>query len=105
MWVQTISLKRLQREQRYIFQPETGEEILICWINEQVYAFSALCPHHLFSLEKGFIDLEEFSIQCPLHQWRFDLESGKGLNQESCLHTYPTQIKAGKIQIKCPPNP
>ena len=102
MWTQTISLKRLQREQRYLFQYEESEEILICWINNQVYAFSATCPHQHFSLEKGFIDTELLSIQCPLHQWRFDLESGKGLNQQSCLRTYATQIAAGKVRIELP---
>ena len=44
------------------------------------------CPHMLADLEEiGYIDKEE-NFVCPLHGWKFDLSTGKCLNNENtCL--------------------
>ncbi len=98
MWVSVIKYKRLQREQRFVYT-EAEEPILVCLQQEQVYAFSERCPHQQFSLERGLLDPETATIQCPLHQWRFDLHTGQGLNQNSCLKIYPTRIEDGRVWL------
>ena len=41
-------------------------------------------------------------IECPLHQGRFDVTSGKALSAPACigLETFPTRIEGGNVYIK-----
>jgi nitrite reductase/ring-hydroxylating ferredoxin subunit len=40
-------------------------------------------------------------IECPLHQGRFDVRSGKALSAPVCvdLKTYPVVIKDGRVYL------
>lgn len=61
-------------------------------------AIDNTCPHRGGSLGDG--KLKENCVVCPLHQWTFNLESGKNIrNPQVKLNVYPTKTKGDDIWI------
>src|SRR3546814_1800357 len=54
-----------------------GRELALYAVGVAVYATDNLCTHGLARLCDGF--LEGHEIECPLHQGRFDVRTGKAL--------------------------
>ena len=90
---------------------DVDDEDLIRWDYEgkayAVYRTSAgffttdlMCTHEEYSLEDGLVI--GTVIECPLHQGRFDIRSGKALSAPVCvdLKTYETKIEDGKVFVK-----
>lgn len=73
----------------------------ICLINKngRLLAVSDQCPHRKASLSQGKLNYFN-EIICPLHEYRFDLKSGRE-TEERCddLTTYPTEVRAEGIFI------
>lgn len=51
-------------------------EVIFVRENEKVYAFKNKCPHQGAKLNGCW--LEGNKIVCPLHQYKFDVENGRG---------------------------
>lgn len=66
------------------------------------YASDGLCTHEEAPLAGGMV-LGEI-IECPMHQGRFDIPTGKAKGAPVCinLQTYATKIEGGKIYIGIP---
>ena len=64
------------------------------------YATDGYCTHARAPLVDGYLDGE--IIECPLHQGRFDLRSGKALCSPATvdLKIYSTRTVNGEIQIR-----
>lgn len=80
-----------------------GEEnIALCEVDGAVFAFHNICTHEYACLSDGFVDGDQ--IECPLHQARFHIPTGKALTlpAEVALRTYPTKIEAGHVYIGMP---
>jgi 3-phenylpropionate/trans-cinnamate dioxygenase ferredoxin subunit len=67
-----------------------------------LYASDGLCTHEYALLSDGLVIGE--IIECPLHQGRFHIPSGKAKSPPVCedLNTYPVRVEAGRIQIGLP---
>jgi len=79
--------------------------IALVRIDGQVRAFYALCPHQLGDLSRGIFYRCE--IECPGHQWRFDVRSGQCVYPDSeslTLRFYDVKEEDGMIKIKLPPD-
>lgn len=66
------------------------------------YAFDAFCPHRGALLTEGHINPQN-EISCPLHQYRFELKTGKvvsGYCPE--LTTYPCVVSETGLEITLP---
>ena len=63
------------------------------------YATQDLCTHERAYLSDGI--LIDCVVECPFHQGRFDVRSGKALSAPAFvpLKTYPLKIVDGKIYI------
>ncbi len=76
-----------------------GKEIALYGIEGQVYATDNLCTHGAGRLSEGFLEGRE--IECPLHQGRFDVCTGKAmcapLTQN--IRIYPTRIENNRIYL------
>lgn len=60
------------------------------------YAFEKNCPHQGADLEHSKIDGD--NVVCPLHQYCFDLKTGKSLNHKgSPLKIYPLKWEEGQL--------
>jgi 3-phenylpropionate/trans-cinnamate dioxygenase ferredoxin component len=66
------------------------------------YATDGLCTHEEELLTDGLV-LGEI-IECPKHQGRFHIPTGKAKGAPVCanLQTYPTKIEAEKVHIGLP---
>jgi naphthalene 1,2-dioxygenase system ferredoxin subunit len=77
-----------------------GKEIALFEVDGAIFATDNLCTHGAARLSDGFLEGSE--IECPLHQGRFNVCTGKAmcapLTQD--IRTYPVQIKDQRIWIK-----
>jgi nitrite reductase/ring-hydroxylating ferredoxin subunit len=69
----------------------------------QVRALEDICPHADALLSQGFVDGEV--VECPLHGARFEIATGKCLNEigERDLKCYPAKIENGRVVIQILP--
>lgn len=64
------------------------------------FATDGLCTHEEQHLEDGIVI--GTVIECPLHQGRFDVVTGKALSAPVCvdLRTYPVELRDGEVWIE-----
>jgi nitrite reductase (NADH) small subunit len=55
-----------------------------------IFATQADCPHRQGPLADGL--LGSGTLICPLHSLKFDLSTGKALNGDCSLRTYPLKL-------------
>ena len=53
-----------------------GRRVCLAKVNEELVAFSGICPHAGALLSEGYIDAKG-QVVCPLHGFKFNLETGK----------------------------
>jgi UDP-MurNAc hydroxylase len=59
------------------------EETFLCTHKSATYEVQKYCPHMLANLEEiGFIN-EDDHLVCPLHGWKFDLETGRSVDKNN----------------------
>ena len=63
----------------------------------EVVTFSPFCPHARANLLHG--RFENDTVTCHWHGWTFDLPSGAGTNNDSCLSVFPVEVKAGVVYL------
>lgn len=63
-----------------IFRPREGG----------VYATQARCPHRAGPLADGLVG--RATVVCPLHEWRFDLVSGRALHGDCGIAVYAVTV-------------
>jgi naphthalene 1,2-dioxygenase system ferredoxin subunit len=77
-----------------------GKEIALYEVEGEVYATDNLCTHGAARMSDGFLEGRE--IECPLHQGRFDVCTGKALcaplTQD--IRTYAVRIENQRIWVK-----
>ena len=80
-----------------------GETYAVYRIDEGFFASAGMCTHEAAHLADGFVigDI----IECPMHQGRFHIPSGKakGAPVSVDLKTHPVKVEDGKILIGLPP--
>jgi nitrite reductase/ring-hydroxylating ferredoxin subunit len=66
----------------------------------QFYATDDICTHEYAHLSEGYLD--QWEIECPLHQARFDIRTGKAVcRPATCdLATYPVRVEGNEVQVK-----
>ncbi|HZS54900.1 MAG TPA: Rieske 2Fe-2S domain-containing protein [Bryobacteraceae bacterium] len=68
-----------------------GERIAVFHARSgQVFAVQAACPHKGGPLADGLVG--GGILICPLHAWKFDLNSGEALTGSCSLKTYPVRV-------------
>ncbi|MBP7566374.1 MAG: non-heme iron oxygenase ferredoxin subunit [Burkholderiaceae bacterium] len=80
-----------------------AEKIGLFLLDEQVHALEDVCPHAYALLSQGF--QEDGHIECPLHEARFEIATGKCKNEigQRDLKCYPVRVNgAGRVEVKIP---
>jgi naphthalene 1,2-dioxygenase system ferredoxin subunit len=77
-----------------------GREIAFFNVDGDIYATDNLCAHGAARLTDGFLEGNE--IECPLHQGRFDVCSGKALCDPLTedVKTYRLKVQGDRIFIQ-----
>ena len=71
-----------------IFRPKDGG----------LYATQNSCPHAAGPLAFGMVGTN--SVICPLHYWKFNLETGACVNDPSYrIRTYPVREEGGEVYV------
>jgi naphthalene 1,2-dioxygenase ferredoxin component len=73
------------------------KEIALYEVEGEIYATDNFCTHGAARLSYGFLEGRE--IECPLHQGRFDVCTGKALCAPLTqnIRIYPTRIENNRI--------
>ncbi len=76
-----------------------GRELALFKVGEEVFATDALCTHGNARLCDGFV--EGHTVECPLHQGRFDLRSGAPCGEPAAeaVKTYPVRMEGGRVWV------
>ncbi|ANQ85701.1 putative ferredoxin [Azoarcus olearius] len=74
-----------------------GRDIALYSVDGEIYASDNICTHGHARLCDGFLDGHE--IECPLHQGKFDVRSGKALCAPLTedIRCYPVKIEDGRV--------
>ncbi|MBV8847662.1 MAG: nitrite reductase small subunit NirD [Bryobacterales bacterium] len=76
-----------------------GQELAIFNIDGRFLTIDNRCPHKGGPLCDGIVS--GTTVVCPLHGWRFDLESGiaSRASLPACITTYPTRVENGIVLV------
>ena len=79
-----------------------GRIIALYKLGAEFYATDDTCTHEFASLCDGYIEGD--TIECPLHQARFHIPTGKVLDlpAEEDLATYPVRVEGSLIYVGVP---
>ncbi|WP_312963948.1 naphthalene 1,2-dioxygenase system ferredoxin NdoA [Stutzerimonas nitrititolerans] len=76
-----------------------GKELALYEVEGEIYATDNLCTHGAARMSDGFLEGRE--IECPLHQGRFDVCTGRALCAPVTqnIKTYPVKIEGQRVMI------
>jgi nitrite reductase (NADH) small subunit len=76
-----------------------GKELAIFNVNGRFLTIDNRCPHKAGPLSDGIV--AGTTVVCPLHGWRFDLESGLAARASApaCVTTFPTRVEDGIVLV------
>jgi len=77
-----------------------GRRLLIANAGGEILVTDEMCTHEDASLYLGA--LKDHCVSCPLHGSRFDLRTGRPLEEPATepLRTYPVRIEDGRILVR-----
>jgi 3-phenylpropionate/trans-cinnamate dioxygenase ferredoxin subunit len=68
--------------------------------DDRFFATAGFCTHENVHLANGLV-LGEV-IECPKHNGRFDVTTGRALGAPACINlkTYPVKVEAGRVFVE-----
>lgn len=81
-----------------------GMELAIFNLKDRFVTIENRCPHKGGPLCDGIVS--GTAVVCPLHGWRFDLDSGAAIRASlpACVATFPTRVEDGIILVHLSPS-
>ncbi len=78
-----------------------GRAIGLVRLGEEVFAIDAQCTHGTADLCGGFVE-PDGSIECPLHQGRFDVRTGRALCAPLTrdLPVHEVRLQGGRVWVR-----
>ena len=78
-----------------------GREIALVRMGDELHAIDATCTHGAASLCGGFVE-DDGSIECPLHQGRFDVRTGRALCAPLTQHlaVHALRVEEGRVWVR-----
>jgi nitrite reductase (NADH) small subunit len=64
-------------------------------------AIDGACPHEGGPLADGIV--ADRCVTCPLHGWRFDLDTGDAVNAAARVASYEVVERDGELWLRLPP--
>jgi 3-phenylpropionate/trans-cinnamate dioxygenase ferredoxin subunit len=76
-----------------------GQDIALCKVAGEIYAIDNICSHEFACLTDGFVEGDQ--VECPLHQARFHIPTGKVLAAPATedLRTFPVKVEGEDIYV------
>ncbi len=98
-WTQAIPLAAIPRDD--VVAVSIGKrEIALYSVGDQIYATDNACSHGNARLCDGFLDGHE--IECPLHQGKFDVRTGRAMCEPltSDIAAYRVKVENGAVFVE-----
>jgi 3-phenylpropionate/trans-cinnamate dioxygenase ferredoxin component len=101
VWARACGAGEIEEEDVRRFE-HSGAVYAIYRTRSGYYASDGRCTHEGAALTEGFV-IDEV-IECPLHQGRFHIPSGRAMGAPVCvnLRVYPVKIEQGAVLIGLP---
>ncbi len=101
-WIKVAAIGDVEADD-VIAVDANGQEIALYNVDGTYYASSNICTHQYARLSEGFVI--DGVIECPLHQGRFDIASGKpkGAPVHVPLCMFPVKVENGSIHVLIAP--
>lgn len=77
-----------------------GHDIALYEVEGEIHATANVCTHGAARMSDGFLEGRE--IECPLHQGKFDVCTGKALCAPLTedIRVYPVRIENQRVMVK-----
>ena len=99
-WIRIVRVSEIPlREGRAV--KVGNREIAIFNLGDRFLAVENRCPHKSGPLADGIVS--GTNVVCPLHAWKFSLETGAGVSAPSatsCVETFPTRVEGDIVSVK-----
>lgn len=98
-WRDVASLEELKKKKRMVIE-QSGQPILLLWVDQVVYAILDVCSHDGGELADG--DIEGQSIICSRHGAEFCLKTGQVLSPPAYedIHVFPVRVQNQRIEVE-----
>lgn len=97
-WIEIGRIEQIPLRGARCVNTPAGKIAVFRTAENHVYAIENRCPHKGGPLSEGIV--HGGSVTCPLHNWVFDLATGKALGaDEGEVRTYPIEVVDGRIFI------
>jgi 3-phenylpropionate/trans-cinnamate dioxygenase ferredoxin subunit len=79
-----------------------GRRVMVANVKDAYFAVNDTCTHAEASLSEGYLDVDECTVECPLHNAVFDLRTGEALEApaEDPVASYPLSVDGEEIYIE-----
>jgi nitrite reductase (NADH) small subunit len=74
-----------------------GTRVAVFRLADGWAAIEHACPHKGGPLADGIVG--ERCVTCPLHNWRFDLDTGEQVGGEARLRTFAVRERDGRLEL------
>ena len=100
-WHRVCDPDEIEPEDAFPFQ-HSGRSYAVYRLDSGYYATDGLCTHEQVELAFGIVVGDV--IECPLHQGRFEIPTGRAIGAPACvdLATYPVKQEDDGIYIRLP---
>lgn len=97
-WQQVAVLGQLEEEEAFAVDIGTTP-IALVRRGDRVFGLSNVCTHAFALMSDGIV--EDDCIECPLHQARFDLETGARRSGPECadLRTFAVKLEGDNVLV------
>lgn len=97
-WIEIGTVQAIPRRGARCVTTPAGKIAVFRTQEDQIFAIENRCPHKNGPLSEGIV--HGASVTCPLHNWVFDLTTGKALGaDEGQVRTYAIDVVDGRIFI------
>ncbi len=97
-WTRIADAEQLQDDE--VVPVNTGTlKLALYRVDGDFFVTDNICTHQYALLSDGY--LEDGCIECPLHQARFDIRTGKALCAPASvdIKIYPVKVEAGEVLV------
>lgn len=100
-WIKVASAQELSNDEAKTVDVD-GYGVALYRIDDEFFATDSLCTHATALLSEGYV--EDGCVECPLHQARFDIRTGKAMCAPAIvdLRTHTVKREGDHIYVLSP---
>lgn len=98
-WVRACRADEVRRDEGKGIEVN-GVKLGLYRLDDHCYALGDICTHAYALLSTGFV--EDDAVECPLHQARFEIRTGKSLDDiaPEDAKAYPVKVEDGEVWVR-----